>query len=50
MGTELQLYSKNERLQLWAEWVRKCRESGKTVADLCAVFRSSLPFPAISSP
>jgi len=36
MGTELQVYSTNQKLQLWAERVKACRESGMSVADWCA--------------
>ena len=35
MGTELQVYAKNQKLQLWAERVRECRGSGKKVAEWC---------------
>ena len=36
MGTELQVYRTNQKLQLWAERVKACRESGMSVADWCA--------------
>ena len=35
MGTELQIYKKSEKLQIWAARVRACRQSGKRVADWC---------------
>ena len=35
MGTELQIYKKSEKLQIWAARVRKCRQSGKRVAEWC---------------
>jgi hypothetical protein len=36
MGSELQTYSRNQKLQLWSERVKACRESGMTVAEWCA--------------
>lgn len=36
MGSELQTYSRNQKLQLWSERVKACRESGLSVAEWCA--------------
>ena len=35
MGTELQVYTNNQKLELWAERVRECRSSGMTVSAWC---------------
>ena len=36
MGSELQVYTKQQKLQLWSERVKACRESGMSVADWCS--------------
>lgn len=35
METGLQVYKRNQKLQLWAERVQECRNSGMKVADWC---------------